>query len=185
MKSLGPTRNRAYSWATKSQAPLYSSEVKVWTYQTTSANWPWCPVKRPSCSGNPCTRQEKQQKRRGCKSTRLRGQPVFQGWRCSVNFPKENIFSRDTADVVFFSLCSGEQLFCFSKYARSFAVPFPLFVLALFLGGRVDLKLVGIAKFDCELLVSSKSVISIVAVVVVGGGGGGCYVWHWVKALEV
>lgn len=102
MKSLGPTRNRAYSWATKSQAPLYSSEVKVWTYQTTSANWPWCPVKRPSCSGNPCTRQEKQQKRRGCKSTRLRGQPVFQGWRCSVNFPKENIFSRDTADVVFF-----------------------------------------------------------------------------------
>lgn len=31
------------------------------------------------------------------------------------------------------------------------------------------MKLVGIAKFDCELLVSSKSVISIVAVVVVGG----------------
>lgn len=184
MKSLGPTRNRAYSWATKSQAPLYSSEVKVWTYQTTSANWPWCPVKRPSCSGNPCTRQEKQQKRRGCKSTRLRGQPIFQGWRCSVNFPKENIFSRDTADVVFFSLLWWAALL-FLKIRSILRCSFSSFVLALFLGGRVDLKLVGIAKFDCELLVSSKSVISIVAVVVVGGGGEGCYVWHWVKALEV
>ena len=88
---------------------------------------------------------------------------------------REHFFSRYCRCSLFFSLLWWAALL-FLKMRSILRCSFSSFVLALFLGGRVDLKLVGIAEFDCESLVSSKSVISIAVVVVKGS-------WVWGRRL--